>query len=326
MKKNILVAGCGYWGKNLVRNFSEIGCLKFVADTNADVLEDISKKFEVEAIDYDVAIKSNSIDAVVIASPANLHEEMALKAIENNKDVYIEKPLSLTVESSIKIIEAAKKNSVKIMVGHLIQYHPVFEELKRQVKDGLIGDISYLYSNRMSFGKIRTNEDVIWSFAPHDISMILSIINKKPNAIRSTMSDVIQNSISDISHIHLEFDHINAHIFASWLSPFKEHKFVITGNKGSLVFDDTQDWEKKLMHICHKVEIIDGVPLLEKSENEFIKVEFAEPLKKECKYFLDYINNKVPSRTGGEEGLSVIEILMAASDSAKSKKRVELLK
>ena len=324
MKKNILVAGCGYWGKNLVRNFYELGCLKFVADTNKEILKTISNEYQVEGIDYDDGVKSEYVDAVVIASPAHLHEEMALKAINQNKDVYIEKPLSLTIESSVRIIEAAKKKSVKVMVGHLLQYHPVFEDLKKLVKDGLIGDITYLYSNRMSFGKVRTNEDVIWSFAPHDISMILSIVGENPISIRATKSGIIQDSISDISHIHLEFDNINAHIFVSWLSPFKEQKFVISGKKGSLIFDDTQDWDKKLMHVKHTVKIIDGIPTLEKSDHEFIRVEFSEPLKKECKYFIDHINDKVPSRTGGKEGLSVIKTLMAASESVNLNKRIEL--
>lgn len=324
MKNNILVAGCGYWGKNLVRNFCELGCLKYVADTNKEILQSISDKYHVEAIDYDDGIKSKYVDAVVIASPAQFHEEMAIKAINQNKDVYIEKPLSLTVESSAKIIEAAKRKSVKIMVGHLLQYHPVFEVLKKLVKDDFIGDIKYLYSNRMSFGKVRTNEDVIWSFAPHDISMIQSIIGKNPNAITATKTDIVQDSISDISHIHLEFGHINAHIFVSWLSPYKEQKFVISGKKGSLIFDDTQDWDQKLMHVKHTVETIDSIPVLEKSDHKFIKVEFSEPLKKECKYFIDLINDKVPSRTGGKEGLSVIRTLMAASKSANLNKRIEL--
>ena len=324
MKNNILVAGCGYWGKNLVRNFHELGCLKFVADTNKEILEAISNEYQVEAIDYDDGVKSEYIDAVVIASPAQFHEEMALKAINQNKDVYIEKPLSLTTESATRIIEAAKRKSVKVMVGHLLQYHPVFEDLKKLVKEGLIGDITYLYSNRMSFGKVRTNEDVIWSFAPHDISMILSIAGKNPMAITATKTSTVQDSISDTSHIHLEFGHINAHIFVSWLSPFKEQKFVISGKKGSLIFDDTQDWDKKLMHVKHTVEIADGNPVLNKSDHEFIKVEFSEPLKKECKYFVDLINNKVPSRTGGKEGLSVIKTLMAASESANLNKRIEL--
>ena len=314
MKKNIAVIGCGYWGKNLIRNFSELDSLVAVCDSNHQLAQSYSEKYKVDNLSIDHVIKDKNIEGVVIAAPASLHSSMAIEMMNAGKHVYVEKPLAINLTDAHAMIKSAKKNDVQLMVGHLLQYHPIFIALRKLVEANYFGTLKYIYSNRLSLGKIRTEEDVIWSFAPHDISMILSLINNEPDEVSSESSCLLQPGIADIATIHMKFSlGLNAHVSVSWLHPYKEQKLVVIGEKATAVFDDTKDWEKKLSIYHHVFNISQQKPNIEKSNVEYITVPEAEPLRNECMHFLKSIENDESPITDGQEGLRVLSVLKKAS-------------
>lgn len=319
MNKNISVVGCGYWGKNLVRNFKEIGSLYCISDPDVNQAKFLSDKYQVLNKSFEDILSDDNVDAVVIAAPAFLHASMAIKSMNAGKHVYVEKPIAMNEKEAIEMIKASKENNVHLMVGHLLQYHPVFKKLKDMIKLNDIGELKYLYSNRLSLGKIRTEEDIVWSFAPHDISMILSLAGSYPKKISTYSSKVLGSNIPDTSIMHMIFpNNVNAHIHVSWINPFKEQKLTVIGSKGMMVFDDTLEWEKKLVLYQHIVDMNVVPPTIENNNGIYIKVEHAEPLKEECKYFVDLISSKVSPLTDGEEGLRVLRVLESSKKSGDS--------
>ena len=314
MKKNIAVIGCGYWGKNLIRNFSELDSLVAVCDSNHQLAQSYCEKYKVDNLSIDCIIKNKNIEGVVIAAPASLHSSMAIEMMNAGKHVFVEKPLAINLTDAHAMIKSAKKNDVQLMVGHLLQYHPIFVTLRKLVESNYFGTLKYIYSNRLSLGKIRTEEDVIWSFAPHDISMILSLIKNEPDEVSSEASCLLQPSIADIATIHMKFSSgLNAHVSVSWFHPYKEQKLVVIGEKATAVFDDTKNWEKKLAIYHHVLNISQKKPNIEKSDVEYITVPEAEPLRNECIHFLKSIENDESPITNGQEGLRVLSVLKRAS-------------
>ena len=314
MKKNIAVVGCGHWGKNLVRNFAELKSLSSVCDPNTKLAQRYADDYEVDNLSFTEILKSQTIEGVVLAVPAPLHADMAIEAMNAGKHIFVEKPLAMNCKEAERMIICAEKNNVKLMVGHLLQYHPVFSALKEIVQSGKLGSIRYIYSNRLSYGKLRTEEDVIWSFAPHDISMILSLTDIEPTIVKRESSNILQSNISDIATIHMSFNaNLNAHVSVSWLHPYKEQKLVVIGEESMLVFDDTKAWIEKLAHYSHTVTYKGNIPNLNKADVDFIKVPESEPLRNECKHFMDVVNTDIEPLTGGKEGLDVLKVLTAAS-------------
>ena len=322
MKKNILVAGCGYWGKNLVRNFHELGTLKYLSDPNESLVAPLCEEYDLENIKFEEGLADKEIEGVVIASPAQLHASMAIQAMELGKNVFIEKPLALSKHEAINMIESSKKNGVKIMVGHLMHYHSAFNKMKEIVQSGELGTLKYISSNRLSTGKIRTEEDVIWSFAPHDISMILSLMQDMPISIRANGINILSSSISDTASLDLIFKNAQAKISVSWLHPYKEQKLVLTFDECFVIFDDTLGWDKKLSFLDFKISKENGNPIISKKDAKFIPLIEKEPLSNECKYFIDLIEGKVVDRTDGNEGLRVLQVLEAASQSLEKNAEV----
>tara|TARA_B100000401_G_scaffold438443_1_gene387181 strand:+ start:1059 stop:2024 length:966 start_codon:yes stop_codon:yes gene_type:complete len=316
MIKNIAVVGCGHWGKNLVRNFAELGSLKAICDPEESVAERFAKKFKVSNLSFNDILIDNSIEGVVLAVPASIHAQLAIEVIKANKHVYVEKPLAMNKSEADKMISLSKQHGVHLMVGHLLQYHPIFQKLKQLVQSNKLGSLSYMYSNRLSFGKVRSEEDVIWSFAPHDMSMLLSLAGKEPKSIITQSSKVLQKEIADTAIIHMAFDSkLKAHIHVSWIHPYKEHKLVICGDKAMAVFDDTKSWNEKLAIYEHKINFIGGDPSLTKADPKYIIVEQSEPLKNECQHFIDVVEGNSKPLTDGMEGLKVLNMLTSASDS-----------
>lgn len=306
------VIGCGYWGKNLIRNFHKIGSLFAISDTDKNIAYKFSKEFKIPSMTFEELITSEC-DGVAIAAPAFMHAEMTLKALQNKKNVYVEKPLSLSLKDADEVIKVAEDNGCVLMVGHLLQYHPVFVELLKIVESKEFGSIKYIYSNRLSMGKVRKEEDVLWSFAPHDISMILSIAQSKVNQVSCYKSNILQSNIADISNIHMEFENgISGHISVSWLNPFKEHKLVVIGDKKMIVFEDTEIWEKKLS--ISEYNFDNSSLNVEKKDSQYINIPQAEPLMEECKHFIKLINKEVQNITDGIEGRKVLEILTKANE------------
>ena len=285
MRKNIAVIGCGHWGKNLVRNFAELGALAAVCDPNESLAEMYASEYTVENLSFNAVINQTDIEGVVLAVPAPLHATMAIAAMNAGKHVYVEKPLAMNKGEAEEMISSAKKNSVQLMVGHLLQYHPVFIALRKLVVSEKLGPISYIYSNRLSFGKVRSEEDVTWSFAPHDISMILSLTGQEPKSVRVESSSILRPDIADTATLHLVFPTgKKAHIFVSWLHPYKEQKLVVVGKDAMAVFDDTKVWDEKLAIYRHAVRSSDGATT-PKAEAEFLEVAQSEPLRDECRIF-----------------------------------------
>ena len=275
---NIAVIGSGYWGKNLVRVFHEIGALKGVCDINKDILADLKVKYKgIRTTDsLSDVLSDSSIKAVAIATPACKHYEMAREALLSDKDVFVEKPLSLKVEEGEDLVKLAKEKNRILMVGHILQYHPAINKLKELISSGYLGKIQYIYSNRLNIGKLRTEENILWSFAPHDISVILSLIGEEPENVCAFGEAYLQEGIYDVTLTILDFpSQIKAHIFVSWLHPFKEQRLIVVGNKRMAVFDDTNPTEKLIIY-PHTIEWKEGrIPIAQKAEKEIIPVSYT---------------------------------------------------
>ena len=325
MKKNIAVVGCGHWGKNLVRNFYELGVLASICDPDINIAKQYAEQYSVQKNSFSEIINNPSIQGVVLAVPAKHHAAMAIDAMKQGKHVFVEKPLAMNEAEATLMIETAKENKVQLMVGHLLQYHPVFQKVKEMVLGGEIGEIDYMYSNRLSFGKVRTEEDVIWSFAPHDISMILSLVNQEPKLVTAHSTAILQDNIADTATIHMTFKSgLKSHISVSWLHPYKEQKLVVIGKKAMLVFDDTKPWNEKLSIQRYQAEINQVSHNLKKDDLEFIKVIEDEPLKNECQHFINVVENNIKPLTDEHEGLRILKVLTAATQSQKSNKHIKI--
>lgn len=309
-KAKIAVIGCGYWGKNIVRNMAEIRALVAVCDHDSKLAETFAAQYNVQAMTVEQILADQSIQGVAIAAPAALHYTLAKAVLESGKDVFVEKPLSLEVAQAKELCVLADARKAVLMVGHLLHYHPAYLALQTMVKNGDLGRLQYVYSNRLSLGKIRREEDVLWSFAPHDISMILGLTGQEPDGVDAVGSQHLHDQISDMTTTHLTFaDGVRAHVFVSWLHPFKEQKLVVIGDKGMAVFDDTQEWANKLTLYPHIVSWKNGIPSPEKADAKPVALEFSEPLKNECQHFADCILNRSQPRTNGWEGLRVLSVL-----------------
>jgi UDP-2-acetamido-3-amino-2,3-dideoxy-glucuronate N-acetyltransferase len=325
MKKNIAVVGCGYWGKNLVRNFSELEVLSSICDPNTEIANKYAGQYNVKNSSFIEIINDLNIKGVVLAVPAPLHASMAIEAMNKGKHVFVEKPIAMNETEAELMITTAKKNNVKLMVGHLLQYHPIFKKILKIVNANEIGELNYIYSNRLSFGKIRTKEDIIWSFAPHDISMILSLAGQDPEFIITKSTSIIQKNIADTATIHMEFKSgLKSHISVSWLHPYKEHKLVVSGKSAMLVFDDTKPWNEKLALYPYEVVSSKGIINLKKSDVKYLEVPEEEPLKNECQDFIDVVEKNIKPMTDGAEGLRVVKVLSAASKSKTINEAVKL--
>jgi UDP-2-acetamido-3-amino-2,3-dideoxy-glucuronate N-acetyltransferase len=315
MKKNIAVVGCGHWGKNLVRNFYELGALASICDQSTAIVEQYSKKYSVKKNSFTEIINNPNIKGVVLTVPAKHHAEMAIDALKKKKHVFVEKPIALNESDAKLMIETAKQNNVQLMVGHLVHYHPIFKEIKKIVNKGQIGKLKYIQSSRLSFGKFRSEENVMWSFAPHDISMILSLANEKPSIVKSNSKSIIKKNHADVANIFMEFQSgLKSNIFVSWINPNKEVKLVLTGSSAMLVFDDSKPWIEKLSFYSYDIKkSADNLININKSSIKFIKVIEEEPLKNECKHFIEVVNKNIHPLTDGSEGLKVIKVLSSLS-------------
>ena len=316
LKRNVAVVGVGYWGKNLVRNFHELGALGLLCDAQYSVEERCRSEYEGVKFcnDFRAVLTDSSIDAVALATPAATHYEMAKAALEAGKDIFVEKPLAIDVEQGAALVALAVAKNRILMVGHILRYHPAILKLQELIQDGILGQINYLYSNRLNIGKIRTEENILWSFAPHDISVMLALLNEMPRRVSSQGGAYLNRDVSDVTLSHFEFPGgVGAHIFVSWLHPFKEQRLVVIGSEKMAVFDDTA--ENKLVLYPHKVEWKKRIPTAVKAKGEIVSLEDQEPLRAECQHFLACVESRTPPTTNGEEGLRVLRVLDACQRS-----------
>jgi UDP-2-acetamido-3-amino-2,3-dideoxy-glucuronate N-acetyltransferase len=313
----IAVVGAGYWGKNLLRVFNELGVLYAICETNPDNPNLVLYAKKSLYTDYHELLSDSNVEAVAIAAPAAMHYEMSKKALESGKDVYVEKPLALTVREGQEIVDIAEKNKRVLMVGHILQYHPAVIKLKELISSGELGRLEYIYSNRLNIGKLRTEENILWSFAPHDISVILMLLGEEPTKVSAFGGDYLSKGIYDTTLTTLEFkDGVKGHIFVSWLHPYKEQKLIVVGSKAMAVFDDVS--KEKLFLYPHKIEWKEGkIPVAQKSEFQVIPVRKAEPLKEELIHFIACVKHRGKPLTDGHEGLRILKILELAENSLK---------
>lgn len=317
----IAMVGTGYWGKNLVRNFYDLGALKMIVDPDSGVRERMAKLYpEIRLAEtFSDALIATDIDAVAIATPAETHATLAREALMAGKDVYVEKPLCLDEADGQALIELAASQKRILMVGHLLWYHPVLLKVKEMIHDGELGRIRYIYSNRLNIGKLRREENVLWSFAPHDVSVILGLLNEMPVSVATRGGHYLHHQIADVTLSHLDFaSGVRAHIFVSWLHPFKEQKLVIVGDRKMAVFDDTLPWNQKLTIYGHEIKWHDNIPEAIKAEGQCIEVPQEEPLRSECTHFLECVSTRTKPRTDGTEGLHVLQVLNACQKSLES--------
>lgn len=318
--KNLALVGAGYWGKNLARNFNSLGVLHTICDPSDQVLSGYGPEYsEIRRTkSLEDVLSDASVTRIAIAAPAHLHFQLARSAILANKDVYVEKPLCLELHEGAELVELAASSNRILMVGHLLQYHPCVMELQRMVRSGELGRIQYITSNRLNLGKFRQEENALWSFAPHDISVILSLVgNQLPLEVRCMGGAYLTSGVADTTLTALKFDGgARAHIYVTWLNPFKEQKFTVVGSEGMVVFDDTRTWSEKLaLHRNYLIWEGGRNPTPNKSQIEYVKVVEQEPLKQECLHFIDCCETRSAPKTDGSEGLRVLKVLKSAHES-----------
>ena len=314
---NICVAGCGYWGKNLARNFANLGRLYAICESDPGTLKSFSELYP-QAKAYaslEDAVADPNVDAVAVATPAEEHCRMALMALRGGKDVFVEKPLALNWQEGMEMVATAGQCGRILMVGHLLRYHPAVLKMEELLAQGTLGRIEYVYSNRLSMGKIRREENALWSFAPHDISVILALTGQMPLQAAATGGAYLQPNIADVTVSNLLFGRgARAHIFVSWLHPYKEQRMVVIGSRQMLVFEDTRP-ENKLVLFDKRIEWKDGVVESARAEGVPIPFDPDEPLRRECLHFIECVAARAVPRTPGEEGVRVLQVLEACQRS-----------
>ena len=310
----IALVGCGMWGKNIARNLAQLRALAVIVDADAARGGAMAKELGADfSTDLAAVLARADIKGVAIATPAVTHAEVTAQALNAGKHVYVEKPIALSVDDANKSAALAKAKNLTLMTGHLLQYHPIFIRLLAMAKGGELGKLQYVYSNRLNQGRVRTEENALWSLAPHDISMILALAGGKPKSVTAMGQAAVQPGIPDIAVAAYEFaGGIKAHLFCSWLNLYKEHRLAVIGDKAMAVFDDSAaDWADKLVLYPHKVEWKGAIPEFIKAAGEKIAVEKGEPLRDEIAHFLDCVAGKTTCRTGPGEAIAVLEVLAA---------------
>ncbi|ACL24874.1 Gfo/Idh/MocA family protein [Chloroflexus aggregans] len=313
--KQIAVFGCGYWGKNLVRNFYHLNALHSVCDTTDSgraTAASIAPNCRIVA-DITPILANPEIRGVVIATPAETHFALARQALLAGKDVLVEKPLALTFEQGAELVRLAVDMNRILMVGHVLEYHPGIMQLHNLIEHGELGKLQYIYSNRLSLGKVRREENILWSFAPHDIAVILRLLGSMPFEVIACGGAYVQPNIADVTVTHLLFDNgVRAHIYVSWLHPFKEQRLVVIGSRKMASFDDVH---KRLTLYDKRVEWQEGQPIPIHGDGIEVPYPQDEPLRLECEAFLAAITTRNPPITDGQSGLRVLRVLQAAQRS-----------
>ncbi len=316
---HLALVGAGFWGKNLARVLYQLNVLRMICDPSEAVLQKKQEKYpDIQTrVSFTETLAAGDIDAVVLATPAALHYSMARDALLAGKHVFVEKPLALTTPEGEELVALARSTGRVLFVGHILQYHPAILAIKKMIAAGELGRLQYIYSNRLNLGRFRREENSLWSFAPHDISLILSLVQEEPSEVKAVGSNILHPEIADTTLTHLKFAcGVGSHIFVSWLHPYKEHKLVVIGDRRMVAFDDTRPRETKLTVYPHTIKWHDGVPVPEEKEGRALDLSksWTEPLLRECQAFLDAIQGR-PAPTGGEEGLRVLRVLEQAQRS-----------
>jgi len=315
MKPRIAVLGCGYWGSNHIRTLQSLGALYAVSDVNSARAEGFASDQDCLAISPDALFEHEEVDAIVMALPSQFHAMAAIRAVENGKDVLVEKPIALTVEDAVRSVEAARKAGRIFMVGHVLRFHPAFERLKKLIDEGELGEVRYIHSHRLGLGKFHTENDALWDLAPHDLSMILAITGMAPVKVHGEGAALLDN-LSDFAHLHMQFPSgLRSHLFASRLNPYRERRLTVVGTKAMAVFDDVETWERKLAVYRHAIWQDSGQWAFTADEPSYVPVTQGMPLTRELEHFIHCIETRERPLTTGEEAIDILRILTAGTVS-----------
>jgi len=323
----VAVIGVGGWGKNLARNYHEIpDCrLKYICDLDPEKLARSSQQLPGTnaTSDFEAVLDDHEVQAVVIATPGPTHYALCKRALERGKDVYVEKPFVLQVEHAEDLIEIARRQQRVLMVGHLLEYHPVINQLRELIQNNELGDIYYIYTQRLNLGTVRRDENALWNFAPHDISAILYLLNREPTDVCARGQSYLQRGVEDVVFMTLNFaDKSMAHVHVSWLDPHKVRKLIIVGSRKMAVFDDVEGTEKLRIYDKGAAQNADYNSFAEYVSLRFGDVlipyvKVAEPLRLECQHFLECVRTRQQPRSDGHDGRRVTKVLDAAQRSLR---------
>lgn len=306
----IALLGCGMWGRNIARNLSRLNVLAAVCDADRDRASNFATQFDSQEMTFEAILSDPSIDGIMLATNANTHKELATQALAQGKHVYIEKPMALTLADAKAIETAAITANKGVMIGHLIRYHPAFISLLEQIQSGAIGKVKHIQANRLAMGRIRNSESVLFDLCPHDLSLILAIAGTQPSQVICHGVSHITPGVVDILSTGLGFENgISAHMQTSWLSPYKEHRLTVTGETGSLVFDDTKPWQEKLTLFQDEITQSGTLFLIERASPLTLPISESEPLRDEMQAFINLIDHDVTPPTHAQEGVCVQQVL-----------------
>ncbi len=312
----VCVVGAGKWGMNHIRTLSEMGSLGGVVESNPEVLNSLRSTYQ--DIQYFSKLEmalTHGFSGFTVATPAETHFDIAQQILESGHHVLVEKPITMDSNDAICLNEISNKHNVNLMVGHVLLFHPAFQKIKELIEDGTMGDLQYLYSNRLNLGTIRTEENVFWSFAPHDIALFQWMTDSFPEIVNSRGMDILQDGIHDTTITSLKYPgKLMGHIYVSWLHPFKEHRFVVVGSKGMVRFEDSVEG-KPLMFYDKSIEWEEEKPVPKSGNTWDIEYDDSMPLASELKYFVDHLNGEKIEKANGKSAIDVIKILETATES-----------
>ncbi len=308
MHKKICVIGGGNWGKNHIRTLAKLGCLGGIVDAQRHRLTELTRAYPVQGFTALEQALTHGFDGYIIATPAETHYPLGKVLLEKGQNILIEKPMALCAEHARELNDLAEQNVSRLMVGHLLLFHPAIRKIKAVLESGKIGKLHYFYSNRLNLGTVRTEENVFWSFAPHDISILDYLLGASPVAIEAKGAKFLQDEIFDVTMTQLTYPgNVHAHIYVSWLHPFKEHRIVLVGSRGMLSFEDSSV-EKEILYYNKRIDLINGRPVKVEAPDEVIDYEKGLPLDEELKYFIANLDQKIEI-AGGRTGLAVVKVL-----------------
>ena len=320
----VAVVGAGQWGKNHIQTLNSLGCLAGIVESNDRRIEQFRDKYSNVKVftKLEDALKED-FHGFTVATPAETHFEIAERILREKRHVLVEKPIALHVEEARKLKQLAEENGVNLMVGHLLLFHPAIRKIKELITDGKIGRLQYLYSNRLNLGTVRKEENILWSFAPHDISIFQYLIGTNPTEVVSRGGIFLQPKIHDSSMTVLTYpNNVMGHIFVSWLHPFKEHRIVVIGSKGMFSFEDSS--EKKEIFFYEKgIDWVKGEPIKRDGPTEIVDYERAMPLTEEMRYFVNHLNGDPIDIADAQNAIEVLDILQRASDCLLTGESIE---
>lgn len=321
------IIGLGHWGANLVRNMSALGALAMMNDSAAAARTRFAASYPAAEVaeNAEALLTNPGIEAVMIATPAATHGALVKRSLAAGKHVFVEKPLCLDVAEAAALKAEAERRGRVLMVGHLLHYHPAFIALRGAVHAGALGPLRYIYSHRLSLGRIRREENALWSFAPHDISMILALVGAMPARVSAEGAHFLSEGVADTTLSHLNFPRgVQAHVFVSWLHPFKDQRIVVVGEKAMAVFNDVAPGPEKLLLYRHSAGWSGDIPVVTKAEAEPIPYGGEEPLRRECEAFLAAMRGGPPPPSDAAEGIRVLTVLDACQRALEGRLPVTL--